>query len=160
MKFETSQVSDGVAGEAERRSQMAIVAKASRQELAEGLAAAGLADAPIRDVRPAEVGLVMVRGRQGGQGNAFNLGEATVTRACVQTEAGHVGVAYILGRCPERARLAAAVDAHWQDSNCREAISAHVLAPVATRLQAEQEQRRNETAATAVDFYTMVRGDD
>lgn len=139
---------------------MGIVAQATAQELADGLAAAELAKCLVQDVRPAEVGLVMVRGRQGGSGAPFNLGEATVTRAAVQSDRGHVGVAYILGRCPERARLAAIVDALWQDTSRRAAIETHIIGPVATRLEAEHSRRRGETAATAVDFYTMVRGDD
>ena len=33
----------------------------------------------VRWLRPAETGMVMVRGRAGGTGQAFNLGEMTVT---------------------------------------------------------------------------------
>ena len=36
------------------------------------------------ELRAAETGLVMLRGRIGGDGDPFNLGEATVTRAAVQ----------------------------------------------------------------------------
>ena len=39
----------------------------------------------------------MVRGRAGGGGAAFNLGEMTVTRCTVRTETGFVGHAYIAG---------------------------------------------------------------
>ncbi len=156
MKLDASAAPDTPA----RRAQMGIVAQATTQELADGLAAAELATCPVQDIRPAEVGLVMVRGRQGGTGDPFNLGEATVTRAAVQSDRGHVGVAYILGRCPERARLAAIVDAHWQDVARRPAVETHVIQPITTRLEAERARRRGETAATAVDFYTMVRGDD
>ena len=40
----------------------------------------------------------MLRGRIGGDGAPFNLGEASVTRAAVQIASGEVGIAYILGR--------------------------------------------------------------
>ncbi|MGI9568832.1 MAG: phosphonate C-P lyase system protein PhnG, partial [Desulfobulbia bacterium] len=39
-------------------------------------------------VRKPETGLVMVRGRAGGTGNPFNLGEATVTRCSVRSPSG------------------------------------------------------------------------
>ena len=50
------------------------------------------------ELRAAESGLVMVRGRIGGDGAPFNLGEATVTRATVRLASGEVGFAYVLGR--------------------------------------------------------------
>ena len=54
-------------------------------------------------IRGPEGGLVMVRGRAGGGGSAFNLGEMTVTRCTVRTETGFVGHAYIAGRDEQRA---------------------------------------------------------
>uniref|UniRef100_UPI0016890F4D phosphonate C-P lyase system protein PhnG n=1 Tax=unclassified Calothrix TaxID=2619626 RepID=UPI0016890F4D len=37
-------------------------------------------------LRSPEIGLAMVRGRAGGTGEAFNLGEITMTRCVVQLE--------------------------------------------------------------------------
>ncbi len=62
----------------------------------------------------AEDGLVMVRGRIGGDGAPFNLGEATVTRAAVRLASGEVGFGYVLGRDREKARLIALCDALLQ----------------------------------------------
>ena len=42
-------------------------------------------------LRAPELGLVLVRGRMGGAGDAFNLGEMTLTRAAVRLESGEVG---------------------------------------------------------------------
>jgi alpha-D-ribose 1-methylphosphonate 5-triphosphate synthase subunit PhnG len=136
---------------------MALFARASTSELASGLEACG---APAHDeLRPAEIGLVMVRGRIGGDGAPFNLGEATVTRAAVQIANGPVGFSYVLGRDREKARLAALADALWQTWH-REKVERHVLAPVRTRLENERKRSREETAATRVNFFTLVRGED
>jgi phosphonate metabolism protein PhnG len=59
-----------------------------------------------RDLKPVETGLVMLRGRAGGDGAPFNVGEATVTRAIVELPSGERGYGHILGRDAERARLA------------------------------------------------------
>src|SRR5690606_16859930 len=67
-----------------------------------------------RLVRGPETGLVMIRGRAGGGGNPFNLGEATVTRATVRLASGEVGHSYALGRDGEKAVRAALLDALWQ----------------------------------------------
>jgi alpha-D-ribose 1-methylphosphonate 5-triphosphate synthase subunit PhnG len=112
------------------------------------------------DVRAAASGLVMLRGRIGGDGAPFNLGEATVTRAAVRMDSGEVGFSYLLGRDHAKARLAAVCDALWQSENCRDAIERHVLAPIRVRLERERAQKREQAAATRVDFFTLVRGED
>ena len=62
---------------------------------------------PISVLRGPEAGLVMVRGRAGGGGAPFNLGEMTVTRCTVRTDCGFVGHAYVAGRDERQAELAA-----------------------------------------------------
>jgi alpha-D-ribose 1-methylphosphonate 5-triphosphate synthase subunit PhnG len=111
------------------------------------------------DLRPTETGLVMLRGRTGGDGAPFNLGEATVSRAAVHLEGGATGFAYRLGRDAAAARAAAVIDALWQDEERRGAVEA-ALEPVRARLDAEADEARAETAATKVDFFTLVRGED
>jgi alpha-D-ribose 1-methylphosphonate 5-triphosphate synthase subunit PhnG len=145
---------------ARRQSAMGLFAHSEVDELATGLQNAGLAGIDTVDLRPPQIGLVMVRGRRGGTGKPFNLGEATVTRAAVQTADGLTGVSYILGRAPEKARLAALADALWQSPTHRPAIERSIIEPVRRRLDAERRTRRRQTAATTVDFFTMVRGDD
>src|SRR5580692_5306600 len=111
-----------------RRAAMAVIAEAETGEIAAGLV--GVEPIPAhREIRPAETGLVMVRGRIGGDGAPFNLGEATVTRCAVQLASGEIGFGYVLGRDGEKARLAALADALWQSASHRDAVERHVLAP-------------------------------
>src|ERR1700731_4363461 len=136
-------------GSGPRRAAMALLAQAHTGEIAQGLAA--VVD-PLRyvELRPVATGLVMVRGRIGGDGAPFNLGEATVTRAAVRMESGEVGFSYLLGRDHAKARLAAVCDAFWQSESRRDAIERHVLAPIRMRLERERTQKREQAAATRV----------
>ena len=144
---------------AARRAAMAVLAQAHTAEIRQGLAA--VVD-PLRcvELRPVATGLVMLRGRVGGDGAPFNLGEATVTRAAVRMDSGEVGFSYLLGRDHEKARLAAVCDALWQSERCRDAIERHVLAPIRLRVGRERAEKREQAAATRVDFFTLVRGED
>jgi alpha-D-ribose 1-methylphosphonate 5-triphosphate synthase subunit PhnG len=154
-----AQPADKEAATAARQAVMRVVAKASREELADGLQKLGGAPGVAR-VRGPETGLVMLRGRIGGAGAPFNLGEATVTRATMRIATGETGHAYILGRDAEKARLAAIIDATWQRPGAREAVEDEIVAPIRQRLEADERSRREKIAATRVDFFTMVRGED
>jgi len=138
---------------------MRILAEAKLQEIEDGLAAIG-GMVEHADLRPPETGLVMLRGRIGGDGAPFNVGEATVTRCAVQLRSGEVGFSYALGRDRDKARLAAVCDALWQSDGHRDAVERHVLSPIRDRLDAERAETDRRTAATRVDFFTMVRGED
>ncbi len=116
------------------------------------------ADKPaFRALRGPETGLVMVRGRAGGGGAPFNLGETSVSRASVRLASGEVGHGYCLGRDLEKARLVAVFDALFQREP--ERVEAEVLAPLRAVVSHADQQKREEAAATKVDFFTMVRGD-
>lgn len=142
---------------AARQSLMAALSAASSAELDAVLARLG--DIPAAtDIRPAESGLVMLRGRAGGDGRAFNLGEATVTRAAIRLADGRTGFAYHLGRDGRKARLAAILDGLWQGEE-RPRVEAAVSS-VRERLAAAAETKARRVAATRVDFFTMVRGED
>jgi alpha-D-ribose 1-methylphosphonate 5-triphosphate synthase subunit PhnG len=143
---------------ATRRAVMALCGEARPEELRQALTQLGATDAP-EDLRPPETGLVMTRGRIGGDGRPFNLGEATVTRAAVRLRGGETGFAYHLGRDRAKARLAATLDALWQVPHRREAVEA-ALAPVAARRAAERAAEARRIAATRVNFFTMARGED
>jgi alpha-D-ribose 1-methylphosphonate 5-triphosphate synthase subunit PhnG len=102
----------------------------------------------------------MVQGRMGGDGDPFNVGEMTVTRCAVRMAAdGRVGHAYVSGRRPAHAEMAAVFDALLQDKKRRAVLESKVIAP----LEALQRKRRlaasRKTAATRVEFFTLVRGD-
>ncbi|NGM35154.1 phosphonate C-P lyase system protein PhnG [Methylobacterium sp. DB0501] len=137
---------------------MALCGEARPEELRRALTRLGATDA-VEDLRPPETGLVMTRGRIGGDGRPFNLGEATVTRAAVRLGGGETGFAYHLGRDRAKARLAATLDALWQQPERREAVEA-ALAPVAARRAEERMAAARRIAATRVNFFTMARGED
>jgi alpha-D-ribose 1-methylphosphonate 5-triphosphate synthase subunit PhnG len=142
-----------------RRKAMACFARATRDELQVPIERRwpGL---EIVDLKPVETGLVMLRGRMGGEGAPFNLGEATVSRAVVQLADDKRGYGHVLGRDRGRARLAAIADALWQQDEAQALVEADIVAPVAARLAAEKAETRARSAATKVDFFTLVRGED
>jgi len=144
---------------AKRQSFMRICAIATETELQDALASLGELPEP-HDIRAPEEGLVMLRGRIGGDGRPFNVGEATVTRAVFRLADGTLGYSYLLGRCPAKARLAAIVDALGQSESWRAKLDAALAAPVAERRESEKRARQAETAATRVNFFTLVRGED
>jgi len=142
----------------ERQKMMGLLAKASRVELQAAFDA--LADKPaVQPVRGPETGLVMVRGRMGGGGAPFNLGEATVSRASIRLDDGTVGHGQALGTDGAKARLAAIFDALFQQPARKAEITA-LLDAVEARVAGEDEAKARQTAATRVDFFTMVRGED
>ena len=144
---------------AARRRWMSVLAQATGAEIERAWQA--LAERPeYRVVRRPEVGLVMVRGRGGGSGAPFNLGEMTVTRCTVDLPSGMAGHGYVAGRNVRHAELAAVFDALLQDPLLTAGIEESVIGP----LEAIQRERRRQLAArsapTRVEFFTLVRGDD
>src|SRR6266481_1466332 len=98
--------------QAQRNAAMAVLAHSAGCDIARHLEAIALP--AHEDLREAENGLVMVRGRIGGDGAPFNLGEATVSRAAIRLATGEVGFGYALGRDREKARMIALCDALGQ----------------------------------------------
>jgi alpha-D-ribose 1-methylphosphonate 5-triphosphate synthase subunit PhnG len=145
--------------QAQRRAAMAVLAHCNAAEIAAHLDAVALQENPYENLREPESGLVMVRGRIGGDGAPFNLGEATVSRAAVRLATGEVGFGYTLGRDRHKARLIALCDALIQTVDHADTIEVRVLAPLRARAISERDRRAAETAATRVDFYTLVRGE-
>jgi len=140
----------------ERRNWLSILAKAQPAEM--NAAWDALAEPPAYSaLRAPETGLVLVRGRMGGAGDAFNMGEMTVTRAAVRLDSGETGIGYVAGRDRRHAELAAAVDAMMQAPALRPTVEGAVVARLA-RAQAERrDTAARKAAATKVDFFTMVR---
>ena len=141
-----------------RRRWMRLLARATRDELESGWDT--LTDKPrFTQLRKPEPGLVMVRGRAGGTGAPFNLGEMTVTRCAVRLETGAAptGLSYIAGRDSRRAELAAMFDALLQDATRRAEVERTVLTGVTRRIAEDRQARTAEVAATRVDFFTLAR---
>ncbi|SMO41217.1 phosphonate C-P lyase system protein PhnG [Paracoccus laeviglucosivorans] len=131
----------------DRRDALGLLARAPAARLAELLP-----ELPAHDLlRAPEIGTVMVRGRAGGTGAAFNLGEITVTRASIRLPSGHVGHGYVQGRDKSHALRAALIDAMGRPD-------------IIETLRAEETARRAaiavEAAATRVEFFTLARGED
>jgi alpha-D-ribose 1-methylphosphonate 5-triphosphate synthase subunit PhnG len=138
-----------------RRRWMGVLARACGDEIRARLASAPPLPQHAR-LRGPETGLVMLRGRAGGDGAAFNLSEMTVTRCAVSLPGGTVGHAYVAGRDQQKAELAAVLDAALQDPGRRDALLDAVITPLA---EAEAEARAAEArkaAATRVQFFTMA----
>lgn len=112
-------------------------------------------------LRPAEIGSVMVRGRTGGTGSPFSFGEMTVTRCVIQLEQDTAtGHAYVAGRDKRHAEAAAVFDALLQTDKWRDAILETVIDPLRKAEEDKKNTRARKVAATKVEFFTMVRGDD
>ncbi|PZO13936.1 MAG: phosphonate C-P lyase system protein PhnG [Leptolyngbya foveolarum] len=144
---------------AERQAWMGTLAKASPAELENCVSQLG--DLPAYSfLRSPEIGLAMVRGRAGGVGDAFNLGEMTLTRCVVSLDIGEMaGFGYVGGRSPRHAELAALCDALLQQEQWHSRVTAKVIEPLRHSQQQSAEQQQQQTAATQVEFFTMRRGE-
>lgn len=134
-----------------------MLARANRAELEAYIAA--LRPLPVHEtVRPAEAGMVMLRARVGGTGDAFNLGEASLVRCAIRVGRA-LGVGYALGRDKRKAELIALLDALLQDEEHTAKLMQDVVEPLARRQQAERDAQSSAAATSKVDFFTMVRGE-
>src|ERR1700759_1928830 len=123
---------------ARRKAAMAVLASSTAADIATRLKTIALPD--HQDLREAENGLVMLRGRIGGDGAPFNLGEATVSRAAVRLGSGGGGFGYTLGRDRDKARLIALCDALVQSEAFSDDIEARVIAPLRAALSARRDR--------------------
>ncbi|WP_292293123.1 phosphonate C-P lyase system protein PhnG [Marivita sp.] len=151
MKDTTDQTPD-------RKAWMSLMAKAPEGRIATLLDAA-LTRPDFTWLRAPEIGSVMVRGRAGCTGAPFNLGEMTVTRCALTLTNGEVGHAYIQGRSKPDAEAAALVDA-LMFTDAAATLRTKVLEPLEQEQTARRTTRAQKAAATKVDFFTMVRGED
>lgn len=143
--------------QAQRKAAMAVLAHSAAAEISDRLEAIDLPD--HENLREPENGLVMVRGRIGGDGAPFNLGEATVSRAAVRLSTGEIGFGYTLGRDDAKARMIALCDALVQSEQFAEIVESKIVAPLRAAISAKRTRKSAEAAATRVDFYTLVRGE-
>lgn len=146
---------DETVSETDRKAWMGLLARARPDRLA-----ALLPDQPEHAyLRPPEVGAVMVQGRVGGTGAPFNLGEMTVTRCALRLACGAVGHAHVQGRDKAHATRAALIDALMQTPEAPR-LRATILDPLAREEAAARAARAARAAATKVEFFTLVRGED
>lgn len=142
---------------AARRHWIGVLARAPAAEVARRLSV--LADLPEGELlRGPEIGTVMVRGRAGGTGVPFNLGEMTVARCSLRLGDGAVGHAVVQGRDRAHARHAALVDALMQGPRASE-VERGVILPLAKAEAAHRATRAAKAAKTKVSFFTLTRGE-
>lgn len=141
-----------------RQHWMAILAKAMWDNL-EQMWKSFPISCPYTLLRKPETGLVMVEGRTGGTGAPFNLGETTVTRCTVSLQSGEVGHAYVMGRNHQHAEIAAICDALMQSEHHNK-TAREIIEPLERLAQKGNAKQAAKAAATKVDFFTVVRGED
>ncbi len=117
-------------------------------------------DPSVELLRGPETGLVALQGRAGGTGQPFHVGELSATRVTVRIGTGQVGHAMISGRDTRKAQLVAVIDALAQDPSRAVMIEEVIVAPLERLADETDAKLREETAATRVNFFTMVRGED
>lgn len=139
---------------AERQHWMSVLARAPAAAIEAALTQQGPLPAWTR-VRGPETGLAMVRGRAGGSGAPFNLGEMTVTRCTVRLGSGAAGHAYVAGRDERHAELAAVADALLQDPLRRDGLRKSMIRPLAEAESERRLTRAEKAAATRVEFFAM-----
>ena len=116
-------------------------------------------------LRSPETGLTMVRGRAGGVGQVFNLGEMTLTRCVVQLlseaegEETITGFGYVGGRSHRHAELAALCDGLMQHPNWHAQVQENIIEPLQMIAQQSKARQQQQTATTKVDFFTLLRGE-
>lgn len=145
------------AEQATRREWMAVLAKADAEELEAAWSDAAVS-AAFDWLRKPEFGSVMVRGRTGGTGGKFNLGEAVLTRCALRLPNGETGFAYVLGRNTRHAEIAALCDALLQTSDRRDIVQRKIIEPLAQAYAERRETRSRRANSTKVDFLAMARG--
>lgn len=140
-----------------RQQWISVLAHAQRADL--NLHETALRDTEYQLIRTPEIGMTLVRGRMGGTGAPFNVGEMTVTRCVVRLADGRTGFSYVAGRDKVHAELAALADAHLQGSQQARWLS-ELIEPLAKVHATRRAAKEAETAATKVEFFTLVRGED
>ncbi|NPD14100.1 phosphonate C-P lyase system protein PhnG [Xinfangfangia sp. D13-10-4-6] len=140
----------------ERRTWMGLLARSRPDSLA------NLLPEPLpehQDLRAPEVGTMMVQGRTDASGAPFSLGEITVTRATLHLPCGTTGHALVQGRDRAHARRAALIDALMQTPEASR-IRERILTPLTKAETDRRQARAAKAAATRVEFFTLVRGED
>ena len=144
---------------AKRRQTLGLLARAPAAELDQRLQLIG-ALPEFRWLRAPETGMAMLRGRIGGNGEAFNLGEVTLTRCTLRLDSGQIGIAAVRGVNRQQAAQVAMCDALLQHPDYRERVREQVVEALTVSEQSRHAARAAEIAASKVDFFTLVRGED
>lgn len=145
---------------AERQRWMATLAHSQPDDLNPLWDAMHFPHVEWKNIRSAETGLTQIQARAGARGQRFFLGDATLTRAVIQLECGTYGYSYLLGRDKLHAERCALIDALLQKREHTPHLLENLINPLAALQQERHQQRAQEIAASRVDFFTLVRGDN
>lgn len=138
-----------------RQHWLGVLARAARDEILRHLRQAP--DLPeFTRLRGPEAGMAMVRGRMGGGGAPFNLGEMTMARCSIQDTAGRIGHGYAAGRDLAQVELIARLDAVMQDAALFTPYQRAVIEPLAAAQAAQRAAVEAKAAATEVKFFTLA----
>ena len=144
--------------EIDRKAWLSILAKAPDSEVDKHFSALDV-QIGYKHLRSPEIGAVMMRGRMGGTGDVFNLGEMTVTRCSIELDSGDIGHGYVQGRNRVKAEQVAVLDALLQ-TDLADILMRDIIAPLQQHMTETQDTNAKKAAATKVDFFTLVRGED
>lgn len=154
-----SQATANDTADAARADWLGILGRARPQDLEERLGSR-LDYIEYTWLRKPQIGLAMVRGRAGGTGAVFNLGEMTVTRCALRLEDGTVGVGYVQGRGRRHSRFAALLDGLLQTAQWHDELMRDVIGPLRHVEAARRAEKSRKAASTKVEFFTLVRGEN
>jgi alpha-D-ribose 1-methylphosphonate 5-triphosphate synthase subunit PhnG len=150
-----SQTADSTSKVANRQYWMSVLARADLSDLETYWQ--NLPHQPtFRHLRKPEIGMAMLRGRTGGTGLPFNLGEITLTRCVVELDGGAQGFGYVSGRSRRHAELAALFDGLMCENSSK--YGPALIQPLHEQWLARREEVSRKAATTKVNFMTMVRG--
>jgi alpha-D-ribose 1-methylphosphonate 5-triphosphate synthase subunit PhnG len=150
-----SQTTDSTSEVANRQYWMSVLARADLSDLETYWQ--NLPHRPtFRHLRKPEIGMAMVRGRAGGTGSPFNLGEITLTRCVVELDGSAQGFGYVTGRSRRHAELAALFDGLMQEDSSKHGPA--LIQRLHQQWLERCEEVSRKAARTKVNFMTMVRG--
>ena len=109
-------------------------------------------------LRKPEIGSIMCQGKIGVTGNNFNFGEVTITRCQLKTSQGKIGHGYVQGRNKHKAEIVAICDALLQ-TNKRDFLIKNIIRPLVVSDKNLKKDVMSKSESTAVDFFTLVRGE-
>lgn len=110
-------------------------------------------------LRAPQTGLAQVQGRMGATGNAYNIGDVTLTRTVVKLASNEIGVGYIAGRDKEHCLTVALLDALLQHQDHFQPLYDSIIKPLTQLAQETMRQHEVATNQSKVDFFTLVRGE-
>lgn len=143
----------------QRQQLLSVLAKSSLKDIQQHWEHS-LHDFEYSPLRAPQTGMVMAVARAEGSGEPFNLGEVSVTRCAIKLTTGQTGIGYVMGSSKEHSLHVALLDALAQVDDQYEDIKLKLIQPLQQKIEQRNQQQQQKTAATKVDFLTMVRGED